>query len=91
MLYEVSHIPDGWDHEVVGRFTNEKKAYRFAHLLALVTGNTKFRDPRSVIRSIVFVAHYGQSMRASQNLRYIKTMVVENNDYNFAIYPLGDN
>lgn len=65
--FEVSHMPDGWNMQTVGRFTDKAKAYRFAHLLTLIQRQVDARGAR-----ITFVDHYQQSMRASRNLRAVE-------------------
>ena len=42
MYYEVDYIPHGWDIEVAARFSDQVAAFRYAHLLALVTGHVAF-------------------------------------------------
>ena len=42
MYWEVDYIPDGWEVEVAGRFSDQPKAFRFAHLLTLITGHKSF-------------------------------------------------
>jgi hypothetical protein len=85
-LYEVTHIPNGWDIETAGYFTDKRKAYRFAHLLTLI------QRRGHGLRNVSFITVYQPSMRASQKLRQVSHLVCEyenrNNTGAIVIQPM---